>query len=246
MPGAAGFQHNAGVTVSSLARRGAERRTSGRPPAPPSPPATRQRGSSWRDPRLVVGVVLVAASGLLGASLLGGGSSTTAVWAAERALAAGETVAGQDLTVREVRFTDQADADRYLAAGQALPDGAVLARPVGAGELVPRAALSGADTEQVLEVPLPVPVESLPATVRPGSTVDVWVTPDPTLTDAREIASVLVLDDVRVLQLGRSGGSLGPGGTRQVVVGVGPAQEPDLPDALARVAGGSVVMVRTP
>ncbi len=48
---------------------------------PSSPRATRHRGGAWRDPRLLVGIVLIAASGLTGAVVLGG-EETVDVWAA--------------------------------------------------------------------------------------------------------------------------------------------------------------------
>ncbi|QNN53604.1 hypothetical protein [Nocardioides mesophilus] len=228
------------MTVSTPARRGVATESMG------SPAATRTRSSGWRDPRLVVGIALVAVCGLLGALLLGGGGSGTTVWVARDALGEGQTVSAADLVAREIRFVDQAEADRYLPADEPLPAGSLLARPVGAGELLPRAALSAAEPDPVLEVPLAVPVDSVPVTVRAGSVVDVWVTPDPAGAERGTLESELVLSQVRVLELGRVGGSLGAGGTRQVVVGVGPGQEANLPTALARVAAGSVVLVRTP
>src|SRR4051812_4756282 len=44
-----------------------------------SPAATRASRSRWRDPRLVVGVAVVAVCGLLGARFLGGADDTVAV-----------------------------------------------------------------------------------------------------------------------------------------------------------------------
>lgn len=240
-PGFSG--HDAGVSVSTDSRaRGAE--------LPGSPPATRPRAVFWKDPRLAVGIALVAVCALLGATLLGGADATVGVWAARGPLAQGQAVTAADLVRREVRFADQADADRYLSADAALPAGAVLARDVGPGELLPRAAVGGGGSEASVEVPLSVPADGVPATLRPGSVVDVWVTPDPDLAaDAaatRELESSLVLARVRVLDLARSGGALGPSATRQVIVGVEPGQEDALPVALAQLARGSVVLVRRP
>ena len=199
----------------------------------------------------MVGVALVAVSGLLGATLIGGGDAPAGVWAARSALSAGQTVSASDLVRREVRFADQRDADRYVAADATLPDGTVLARDVGAGELLPRAILSGGSGRAVVEVPLSVPAEALPLTVAPGSVVDVWVTPDPALAPTAERGphdgeSSLAFSGVRVLAVSRSGGALGPTATRQVVVGVEPGQEDTLPASLAMVARGTVVLVRRP
>lgn len=224
----------------TLPTRGAE------PPA--SPAASRHRAGLWKDPRLVVGVALVAASALIGATLVSGGDSAVGVWAAREALARGQSVTSQDLVRRAVHFGDQRDADRYLSAGAPPPAGAVLGRDVGAGELVPRAAIDATNAGTAVEVPLSVPSDSVPATVRRGSVVDVWVTPDPTLdgTGAGGSRSTLVFAGVRVLAVTRPGGALGPGATRQVIVGVDTAQERALPTALARLAHGSVVLVRRP
>jgi hypothetical protein len=214
---------------------------------PASPRATRHRVSAWRDPRLLVGVVLVAGSGLLGATLLSD-DATVAVWATRDAVAAGEPVRADALVRREVRFADQADADRYVSAGDPLPAGATLSRDVGRGELLPRAAIAPDPEAPAVEVPLRVAVEALPATVRTGSVVDVWVTPSPDRATATgpEPAAQLVLRDVRVLAVSRGGGALGAAAERQVIVGLDETEEVDLPGALADMARGDVVLVRRP
>ncbi len=215
--------------------------------APASPEATRHRSRAWRDPRLVVGVGLVALSVLLGARLLGGAHATVGVWAARSTLHAGQRLRPADLVRTEVRFDNRADADRYLSAGAPITPGTLLARDVGAGELLPRAAVSGRRAGPLTEVPLAVPAESVPTTVRVGSVVDVWVTPDPGTdgSSARTTAkAMLVFDDVAVVATPRSGTALGPSASRQVIVGVDGAQQARLPEALARVAGGTVLLTR--
>ena len=214
---------------------------------PASPRATRHRASAWRDPRLLVGVVLVAGSGLLGATLLTG-DETVAVWAARDALAAGEPVQTDGLVRREVRFSDQADADRYVSAGDPFPAGATLSRDVGAGELLPRAAIAPGAEAPAVEVPLRVAGEAVPQTVRTGSVVDVWVAPSPdrAAATAPDEPAELVLSEVRVLSVSRGGGALGATAERQVIVGLDEAQERGLADALAVMAGGDVVLVRKP
>jgi hypothetical protein len=217
---------------------------------PASPRADRHRAGVWRDPRLLVGIVLVAASGLAGALLLTG-DETVDVWAVRADLAEGQRVDRAALATREVRFADQADADRYVSADQPLPQDATLAREVGAGELLPRAALVTGKPAELLEVPLTVPAESVPSTVRPGSVVDVWVAPGPErgLSDGDGeggLEATLVLEDVRVVSASRGATALGPATARQVIVGVEAADEGALPEALARLANGSVVLVRQP
>ncbi len=219
--------------------------TRGTPPG--SPAALRAHRSRWRDPRLVVGIVLVAGCALLGARLLGGADDTVGVWAARGSLNAGQAVGASDLVRREVRFGDQGAADAYLSADAPLPDGATLSRAVGAGELVPRTALGDAGTGSLTEVPLSVDSEAVPSTVRVGSVVDVYVTPDAAATDADgpggpAARSTLVFDDVAVLSVPRTSTSLGPTATRQVIVGVDRDQQARLPTALAALAGGTVLL----
>lgn len=217
--------------------------------APASPPVTRAGRPGWRDPRLLVGVALVAVAALLGATVVGD-QDTTAVWAARGPLAEGQAVEPGDLVVRELRFADPADASRYVAADGPVPDGLMLTRDVGAGELLPAGAL-GDGAQPLLEVPLTVATEAVPATVRAGSVVDVWVTPDPDLAAGEadpETAgdSVLVFASVRVVAVSRTGGALGPAATRQVIIGLEPDAEATLPRALGRLARGDAVLVRTP
>jgi hypothetical protein len=212
-----------------------------------SPMARRVQHRAWRDPRLVVGVLLVAISGLLGAVLLDQDQEPALVWAAAGPLVAGQHVAAGDLVAREVRFADGQAAGRYLDAGADPPADAVLAREVGAGELLPVAALARA-TERLTEVPLSVPADALPATVRVGGVVDVWVAPDlvsQPLQGAPPDAQ-LVFRRVPVLALGRPGSSLGPSANRQVIVGLDDGAARDLPGALTALTSGTVVVTRHP
>jgi hypothetical protein len=203
-------------------------------------------GSRWRDPRLVVGIALVAACTLLGARLLDGADDTVGVWAARVPLHAGQPVGRADLVRREVRFGDQSVADRYLSADTEPPHGATVTQAVGAGELLPRGALGSTGQGSLTEVPLSVDAEAVPSTMRAGTVVDVWVTPDDaragTATSPGTARATLVFDDVPVVAVPRSGTSLGPSATRQVIVGVGADQQSRLPTSLAALAAGTVLL----
>lgn len=159
----------------------------------------------------------------------------------------GQSVQPNDLVRREVRFPSSTSADRYLSADADLPGGAVLRRDVGAGELLPRAAVVGAESRPLTEVPLSVGTDAVPATVVSGSVVDVWVTPDresPESPVPRRDGSKLVFDDVTVVSAPRSGSSLGPTSTRQVIIGLSAADEADLPTALTALGSGTVLITR--
>jgi len=217
----------------------------GTPPRPASPAATRSTRSRWRDPRLVVGVALVALAVLLGARLLGH-DGAVGVWSARVSLPAGQRVDAGDLVRREVVFGSQADADRYLSADTAPRPGTVLTRDVGAGELLPRAAVADAPRQSLTEVPLSVPADQVPATVSPGAVVDVWVTPArdgaARTTQTGTEAARLLFDDVVVVAAPHADTALGPATTRQVIVGVPVDQQASLPGALAALGTGTVLL----
>ena len=211
----------------------------------PSPVAVRARRPSWRDPRLAVGLLLVCVSVLVGARVLASADDTVPVLAARGSLAAGQPLSSADLTEVRLRFSSEADADRYLVAGEALPDGAVLLRPVGPGELVPRTAV-GTDRTGLVELPLAVDPGRVPASVRIGSVVDVWVTAaaDDAAGGSDGGRTEQLLSEVPVLSVSRAGG-LGSGGMRQVVVGISGDDRSAIAEAVDRL-DGSLVVVRRP
>ena len=88
-----------------------------------TPTARRAQAPGWRDPRLWIGVAVVAASVLVGALVLGTSDDTVAVWAATDTMGAGHALTADDLTVRRVGFADADDATLYVAADEQLPSG---------------------------------------------------------------------------------------------------------------------------
>jgi hypothetical protein len=232
------------MTVPTVGVRGTAERTV----TSPSPPARRSSRPGWRDPRLAVGVLLLCGSVLLGARVLGSADDTVAVWGTRTALVRGQTLSADDLVPVQVRFAERESADRYVAAADPLPDGASLARDVGAGELLPRDAVTQDATDQLVEVPLSVEAAGLPSSVRVGSHVDVWVSPAAGGSPAvgRRAEAVRVLSDVAVVADGSPAASTaGLGGElRPVVVGVPSAAQDDLPRVLAELGSGTVVLVR--
>ncbi len=213
-------------------------------PASETPRATRSRRPGWRNPRLLLGLLLVAGSVLLGARLLAAADDTVGVWAVARDLPAGAAVTASELEGRQVRFPDAATADHYLSTSDPLPDGLTLNRPVAQGELVPRAAFAAQESADLVEVPISVADDDLPATVRQGSVVDVWVSPDVATVGAGRVRATRVLTDVTVVAVPRAADSLAPQATRQVIVGV-PADRADtLGVALGGISDGRVVIAR--
>ncbi|MCH1869003.1 hypothetical protein [Nocardioides sp. CFH 31398] len=204
------------------------------------PLATRARTPGWRDPRLWIGVLIVAVSVVVGVRLVSSADDSVAVWGLATDLGVGDTVTADDLVAREVRFVDEADLALYLPADDELPADLQLSRAVGAGELLPRAALGGSGTSDVVEVPLPVAPTGIPSSVGSGSLVDVYV-------GRGSRGSDLVLESVVVVEA-PSGASaeLGAGEPQRVVVGVPEDQRDGIAEALGGLAEGTVYLTRVP
>ncbi len=199
---------------------------------------------------MALGVAVVAVCAVVGARLVEGADETVGVWVARGALPAGQPITDTDLARREIRFEGQSDADRYVAAVDEVPEGATLGRPVGAGEMLPRAALRTAALASLTEVPLSLAVDAAPASVGVGTTVDVWVTPGRRVPDGAAGSSAagspvrarLVFDDVAVLSAPVAGTSLGPATTRSVVVGVRPGAPRRLAASIAALSDGDLLL----
>jgi len=171
-----------------------------------SPPARRLRQPSWLDLRLVIGVLLVLISVVLGARIVALADSSTRVWAVSGDLAAGTTLTHDDVRVVRVRLFG--DADRYLSSA-ATPVGRTISRSLGAGELLPRAALADQPAGRLVSVP--VPVGHAPDGLHRGQQIDVYATTKvtgagtPGRTD--RILTGVPVQAVRAPRAGLSGGS---------------------------------------
>ncbi len=192
------------------------------------PPAVRAHAPGWRDPRLWIGVVLVACSVVVGARVLAAADDTVAVWAVASDMGAGDEVRAADLVASRVRFADQTDLAAYFVADEELPAALELLRGVGAGELLPRAAAGRAGENGTVEVPVAVDSAQVPPAVRAGSVVDVYVlaTAPSARADGdgglgrRASGRAPVLDGVTVVDAPSAAETLGAGGERQLVLAV--------------------------
>ena len=190
----------------------------------------------------MIGVVIVTASVLFGARLLGAADDTVGVWSVRHEMTRGAPVGRADLVRREVRFADAGVAERYVSAEGEVPADVTLLRSLGPGELLPRAALGAAGDEQLVQVPLTVDSGAVPATVGVGSTVDVWVTPARDVASARPEPAVRVFREVTVLAVPAPESTLGPSSTRQVILGLDDGAQAGLGQALALLATGTPIM----
>lgn len=140
------------------------------------PAAARATRSGWRDPRLWVGLLIVAVSVVAGARLLASADDTVAVWAVAADAGPGARLDPDELVAHRVRFADDGDLAGYFAVDDRLPAELRLVRGVGAGELLPRAAVgSSGEPADTVELPVAVDAEQVPPSVQAGSVVDVYL-----------------------------------------------------------------------
>jgi hypothetical protein len=134
-------------------------------------PRRSERGAVRIDPRLVIGVVLVAGSTAGVYALVSGLDDATEVYTAVQTLTPGDRITADDLVVERVRFG--ASAERYLAPDPLPADGLVVTSTVRSGELVPLAAVDDVDRAGLATVVV-ASRAALPREVEAGSLVDVW------------------------------------------------------------------------
>jgi len=131
----------------------------------------RNRAKFALDPRLLIGVLLVAASVVGVVGIVSAFDESVEVLAARDTLSPGDRVAADDLVIRSVRL--DAAAGLYLEPDDVPEAGFVVTRSIAEGELVPASAIGSVDglrlTSLVLEVG-----GALAASVQPAAVVDVW------------------------------------------------------------------------
>ncbi len=136
------------------------------------PQATRLQRPSWRDSRLIVGLVLVLASMAFGAKVVAAADETSPVYAAATTLVPGRPIAADQ--VRRVDVQLGASAGGYVSADQPLAPDAVAVREVRPGELLLVSAVGDREHSTLKPVMMPVDEDSASVLVV-GSVVDVWV-----------------------------------------------------------------------
>lgn len=186
----------------------------------PSPTASRLRKPSWRDSRLIVGLLLVLVSVVGGALVVQAVDDREPVYAAARQLVPGQALGEGDLVRVDAQLGDA--AEQYLSASSAPPGDSYVLRELRPGELVPRSAVGGPDVAQSQPVVLQVDATSASALVA-GAVVDVYVNApveeEGTAGEARLAGPQLTLESVAVSSVAADDGMLAAGsGTRAVQV----------------------------
>jgi hypothetical protein len=210
----------------------------------PKPSAARLQRPSWRDSRLVVGVVLVLLSMTVGAKAVAAADDTVPMYAAAATLVPGQPVTQAD--VRRVDVQLGGDRHQYVAADHDIAPDTFALRDVRPGELVPGSALG---TRAAFDLkPVTVQVDGGGAAqLGVGSVVDVWVNAkDPSSSAERYGKPVKTLEAARVARTpDTSGGGLGAAsGTTAVQIMVPEARVQELIAAIDQ--GAKITLVPVP
>lgn len=196
----------------------------------------RLKRPSWKDPRLLVGVLLVLASVIGVISLVGSADKTTEVYAARDSIAVGEKLSEDNVVRAKVRLGDT--EEHYVTVESGLPEGLVAVQRIGKNQLVPRESLGRVDA--LGRKPVTVTIEeSLPDQAVAGTRVDVWVA----LPDARNGFSEpkLLLPGAEIAHVTPGSTALGSSRNTVLMVLVADNQMPALLGAQANQAKISVV-----
>ncbi|WP_022871871.1 SAF domain-containing protein [Nesterenkonia alba] len=156
-------------------------------------PAARLRRPSWRDPRLLAGVLLVLVSVTGTVALVASQDQTTPVYTAARSLTPGEQITPEDLTVTQVRIDDAVDT--YLSPESSLPERAQVVTRIEEGELLPVRAVAEADPAGRQAITVEIHHE-LARAVSPGSAVDVWAAHAPGPEEDAEVDRLVLAAEV--------------------------------------------------
>ncbi|MET3143613.1 UNVERIFIED_ORG: hypothetical protein ABIB13_003350 [Arthrobacter sp. UYEF2] len=171
----------------------------------------RLKPPSWKDPRLLVGLLLVLASVVGVISLVGSADQTTEVYAARDSIAVGEKLTADNVVRAKVRLGET--EQQYVTVEAGLPDGQVAVQRIGKNQLVPKESLATVDALDRKPVAVTID-EALPPQAVAGTRVDVWVA----LPDARNGFSEpkLLLPGAEIAQV--TAGSTALGSSRNTVL----------------------------
>jgi hypothetical protein len=198
--------------------------------------AARLKRPSWRDPRLLVGILLVLVSVAGVVFLVNSADRTTEVYAARDGIGVGEALTAENVVRAKVRLGET--EQHYIPVESGLPEGMVAVQRIAKDQLVPRASLGEVDRLDRKPVALTID-ETLPSQAVEGARVDVWVAQP----DARNGYSEpkLLLPGAEIAEVTAGSTALGSTKTTVLMVLVEDSQMPALLGAQANEAKISVV-----
>lgn len=195
-----------------------------------APIAGRLRRPGWRDPRLLVGLLLIAISVTAVSAVVRSADETHPYYAARDTLTPGTVVTRDHVKVVNAKI----DGAAYLAPGEE-PWGKVVTRVVGGGEFLPADALAAADSfdARTIAVRTTLPLAD---GIDAGSIVDIYLTTGDDEARTTAVAEGLVVESVE-----HDDGSFSASTVETVYVVVPQDDIADLLDALATDGDISVV-----
>ncbi|MFL4475169.1 SAF domain-containing protein [Paeniglutamicibacter sp. MACA_103] len=134
--------------------------------------ASRLGKPSWKDPRLLLGILIVLASCVGVVALTSSMDRTTPMYSAKADISLGEEITAEKLNVVNVKL-DALEAG-YVPADASLLAGTRANSLIRAGQLLPRSALGLDDGTNRRPVSIDLP-DALPSAITSGAHVDVWV-----------------------------------------------------------------------
>lgn len=203
---------------------------------------TRLRIRRWRDPRLVLGILLVLGATVLGARVAAASDDSVEYWSVSKQVRPGDPVLAEHLEPARVRLSGGAAGNyvRIEEEFEAPLDDLVWAHGLGSGSLVGKDAVVKRSAVTLSQLPLSVTDGAAPADLSRGDLVDVWVGPGP--GDEPGGKAVRVLESVRVLQSGGDAAAASGSLAQTVLVEV---DEVSLGrSVISTVASGHVTLVR--
>lgn len=171
----------------------------------------------WRDPRMVIGLLLIVVSVTATSVVIYWSGRGEDYYVANKQLLPGQTITQTDLQV--VKTNPGELTAKYLRPVDAW-QGQVVTRVIEAGELVPASALGAASQVNLRSVVVPLN-SPLPSAVQPGDLVDLWIAPKQAVAkeDGQAPLPRLIAGQARILKLPTDdGGAFGRGNTVEVQI----------------------------
>src|SRR5690625_6784519 len=134
--------------------------------------ARRLRAPGWRDPRLIVGIILVLLSVTGVVALLQSADSRQGYWAAAIDIVPGTKVSAADFQVVQASLSES--SGYYWSAEHQLPDEFLVSSTILQGEFLGQRQVIEADPDGRQQTALRVS-EDMPASVTTASRADLWV-----------------------------------------------------------------------
>lgn len=134
--------------------------------------ASRLRAPGWRDPRLIVGVILVLLSVTGVVALVQTMDTRQGYWAASVDIVPGTKASEADFHIVQANISES--AEQYWSAEEQLPPEFMVSSTILQGELLTTNRVAESDPDGRQQVGVRVS-EDMPAGVNLGSRTDVWV-----------------------------------------------------------------------